>query len=91
MGTEAKRMNSSDLTVNRTPNPDCPACKAFSRHTPEEYRQFHPLGGHGFARESGWTHPDIAPDAARQGGNRPAFDFAKCGDTSLPLKAFYRL
>ena len=40
----------------RTPAPGCPACEAHRVHSPEEWREFHPLAGHGYTRESGWTH-----------------------------------
>jgi hypothetical protein len=41
--------------VHRTPNPECPGCIAMRLHTPEEFKQFHPLAGHGFSIETGWT------------------------------------
>jgi len=44
-------------------NPNCPACMTDSRHTAHEYREFHPLGGHGYTNSQGWTHPDLEPQA----------------------------
>lgn len=35
----------------------CAACQARRCHTPEEWKN-HPLAGHGFTRETGWTHPE---------------------------------
>jgi len=50
-----------EIPVNRTPNPNCPACRDYLRHTPEEMREFHPLAGHGYSPETGWTDPGLAP------------------------------
>lgn len=38
-------------------NPECPACVAQRLHTEQEHR-YHPLMGHGFSPETGWTHPE---------------------------------
>lgn len=46
-----------DDTILRTPNPDCPACVYGHLHTPEYLKRFHPLAGHGYTPEQGWTHP----------------------------------
>lgn len=35
----------------------CPACESKRTHTDEEWKN-HPLAGHGFTPETGWTHPD---------------------------------
>ena len=45
----------------RTPAPGCPACEARRRHTAEERREFHPLSGHGYSREVGWTLTTLPP------------------------------
>ena len=37
----------SRADMQRTPNPDCPACQARRRHRPEEW-QHHPKAGTGF-------------------------------------------
>lgn len=36
---------------------DCAACQAKRCHTAEEWAN-HPLAGHGFTPETGWTHPE---------------------------------
>lgn len=36
----------------------CPACTARRFHTDKERADFHPLAGHGYTKEQGWTHPD---------------------------------
>lgn len=36
-------------------NPLCPACQAKRQHTAGERTEFHPLAGHGYSPESGWT------------------------------------
>jgi len=38
--------------------PECGACMGQRLHTDAEWKQHHPLAGHGFTRESGWSHPD---------------------------------
>jgi hypothetical protein len=45
-----------DADKLRTPNPACPACNQRRLHSSEERIQFHPLAGHGFTRELGWSH-----------------------------------
>jgi hypothetical protein len=52
-------MPDESQTINRTPNPDCSGCQNFTRHTPEEMREFHPLAGHGYTKETGWTLPEL--------------------------------
>ena len=42
----------------------CAACQEKRRHTRAEMLEFHPLAGHGFAGNIGWTHPDA--EAAEQ-------------------------
>jgi hypothetical protein len=37
-----------------TPNPNCPACISGVRHD-EISRRLHPLMGHGYTKETGWT------------------------------------
>jgi hypothetical protein len=37
--------------------PECAACIAERCHTNEERRKYHPLSGHGFTKEGGWTDP----------------------------------
>lgn len=46
--------------TNKSLNSDCIACQEKRQHTVKEYKQYHPLAGHGYTPESGWTHPDIA-------------------------------
>jgi hypothetical protein len=46
-------------TVFRTPNEHCPACIDKRRHNEVEIATYHPYSGHGFAPETGWTHPDL--------------------------------
>lgn len=36
----------------------CKACRDKRCHTNVEWRRFHPLAGHGFTPETGWTHPE---------------------------------
>jgi len=36
----------------------CKACRDRRCHTELEKRKFHPLMGHGYTPETGWTHPD---------------------------------
>jgi hypothetical protein len=36
----------------------CKACRDRRCHTELEKRKFHPLMGHGYAPETGWTHPE---------------------------------
>ena len=36
----------------------CKACRDRRCHTELEKRKFHPLMGHGFTPETGWTHPE---------------------------------
>jgi len=35
----------------------CKACRDKRNHTKVEWRN-HPLAGHGFTPETGWTHPE---------------------------------
>ncbi len=49
----------NDLTVARTPNPDCGACLTKQLHTGFQWQTFHPYAGHGFTPEQGWTHKDL--------------------------------
>jgi hypothetical protein len=39
--------------VNRSSNPDCPACQEKRLHIPEEWKLYHPLAGTGHSREHG--------------------------------------
>lgn len=48
------------LTIDRTPNEDCLDCRMKSRHRNLlEWRFYHPLAGHGYTKELGWTHEDL--------------------------------
>ncbi len=46
-------------------NPLCTACNADRIHTPAEWKEYHPLAGHGYSPEVGWTHPDLEPRSKR--------------------------
>ncbi len=51
--------------------PECAACTARRCHTPEEDRQYHPLAGHGFTPETGWTYSKdaaLTPEVIPAGG-----------------------
>jgi len=48
-----------DETINRTPNPKCPACINKRFHEAPGLDAYHPLAGHGFIKEQGWTHPSL--------------------------------
>ncbi len=39
--------NRLDATINRTPNPKCPACNAKRLHKKTEWKKFHPRAGTG--------------------------------------------
>ncbi len=43
---------------------NCSACLGQRAHTPEE-NLAHPCAGHGFTKETGWTHPLIDPKVAK--------------------------
>lgn len=45
---------------------NCPACAAGTYHTQKEFKTFHPLAGHGFTREQGWTHPNLEAAAVEK-------------------------
>lgn len=47
---KGRRMNSR--------NSNCPVCQAGKHHTKAETRKYHPLVGHGYTPESGWTSPE---------------------------------
>jgi hypothetical protein len=36
----------------------CKACRDKRNHTELEKRKFHPLMGHGYTPETGWTNPE---------------------------------
>jgi len=38
---------------------DCPACAGQRLHTEPEWNEHHPYRGHGYTRESGWSHPEL--------------------------------
>jgi len=38
-------------------DPTCAACTGERCHTAEEWKK-HPLAGHGYSKETGWTHPE---------------------------------
>lgn len=42
-------------------SPQCPACIAKRLHSESEWEAFHPMRGHGYTREQGWTHPALKP------------------------------
>ena len=44
--------------------PECAACMARRCHTDEENRAHHPFSGHGYTKEQGWSHPQLAAEAA---------------------------
>lgn len=37
--------------------PECAACMAERCHTKAEDAKYHPLSGHGFTKEGGWSDP----------------------------------
>ena len=37
--------------------PECGACMAERCHTKAEDAKYHPLSGHGYTKEGGWTDP----------------------------------
>ena len=41
---------------------DCPACAGQRLHTEPEWNEHHPYRGHGYTRESGWSHPELKAD-----------------------------
>lgn len=41
-------------------NPNCPACVSYRLHTEAEWDRYHPLRGHGYTKEQGYTHSDLA-------------------------------
>lgn len=52
-------MDNGNSTVARTPTPGCVACARRWRHELPVLREFHPLTGHGYTKEGGWSHPDL--------------------------------
>ena len=38
------------VTIFRTPNPDCPSCIRHRRHSPEEWKRFHPDAGQSYQK-----------------------------------------
>lgn len=60
-----------ELTL-RTPNPNCPACQKSRLHSDEERKTFHPLAGHGYTRETGWSHPQLKAEAYTKAALPPA-------------------
>lgn len=40
----------------------CPACQSDRHHTGPEWAH-HPLAGHGFTKEQGWTHQTLKEEA----------------------------
>jgi hypothetical protein len=49
----------SNETVFRTPHVNCPACIEKRLHTEAETAAYHPYSGHGYTKETGWSHPDL--------------------------------
>jgi len=50
----------------RTPNPHCPACRAKRMHSAAQILEYHPLAGHGYSPQTGWTggaQPPKEPNA----------------------------
>lgn len=41
----------------------CPACIAGRYHEPEEVAAHHPMSGHGFTKETGWSHELLKAEA----------------------------
>lgn len=50
--------STNDPRINLSFNPDCPACVEQRTHDAVEWA-LHPLAGHGFSPESGWTHEEL--------------------------------
>lgn len=44
----------------------CPACAAQARHDEETWK-LHPYRGHGYLKETGWTHPDLEREQPTSG------------------------
>jgi hypothetical protein len=44
--------------VSETVN-NCPACADKRVHSEGEWGRFHPFRGHGYTKETGWTHPEL--------------------------------
>jgi hypothetical protein len=42
--------------ILRTPAPGCQDCEARRLHSKENWAKYHPLAGHGYLREKGWTY-----------------------------------
>jgi hypothetical protein len=53
-------MDNGNGTVARTPNIQRLACLGKHRHEAIDW-SLHPYAGHGYTKESGWTHPDLEP------------------------------
>jgi hypothetical protein len=54
-------------------NEPCPACDAKRLHSEEEWKN-HPLRGHGYTKEQGWSHPALKAEAdanAKAAAGRP--------------------
>ena len=53
--------------MNNTESP-CPACADNRLHTVREWREFHPLVGHGYQEGQGWSiqpeEPHVVPEPA---------------------------
>lgn len=52
-------------TVARTPNPECYFCLKHRRHITDDIGQadLHPYRGHGYTKETGWSHDDLKPQS----------------------------
>ena len=44
---------------------DCPACAGQRLHSEPEWKTHHPHRGHGYTRESGWSHPELKAEAEK--------------------------
>jgi len=52
-----------------TASETCPACAARRVHSVREWRDYHPLAGHGYAEGQGWTCPRVWHDAKENESN----------------------
>lgn len=47
------RYKGDEITINKSSNLNCPACKDSRLHSKEEFKLYHPLAGTGYSREHG--------------------------------------
>ena len=63
-------MNKEDnRLIDRTPNGACPACQKGRLHEDHELKAHHPFARHGYAKETGWTHPELKKIAEERNAN----------------------